>query len=175
MNWEIVSTTLISTAVFAAAIAAIANVVIAIMSNNRLRVIERKHKMTEIEKYRYTHLYDIILNWHNYSTNIESEDKSADTIATINLFNGILDNKERYNLVKPLISSKYADKKQEIESIIDRGDNIILQYVLATNEENEKTNDIFKGIIKELADCSEELEKELREMINQQLEELIDI
>ncbi len=169
MNWEILPTALISTAVFAAAIAAIANVVIAVLSNHRLKMIEKKHKMDEIEKYRYTHLYDIILNWHSYDTKIESENKSVNTIASINLFNRILDNKGRYNLVKPLVSSKYTDNKRKIESIIDKGDNITLQYVLATNE---NTNDT-RNIMKELADCSRELEKELRKMINQQLEELI--
>ena len=49
--------------VFAALITSVANIVISIFNNSRLKTIEKNKQMTEIEKYRYSRLYEQILNW----------------------------------------------------------------------------------------------------------------
>jgi hypothetical protein len=64
--WEALPVTIISASVIAAALAAIFNVIIALINNQRLKSIEKDKKMTDIQKYRYTNLYELIKTWHNY-------------------------------------------------------------------------------------------------------------
>lgn len=57
---------------------------------SRIKIIEQQKNMTEIERYRYVHLYEILLNWHNYDSDIEGETpEEIDSVTKKYLKNGV--------------------------------------------------------------------------------------
>ncbi len=62
---------IISGAVFAALIASIANIIISILNNRMLKIIEKQKNISEIDKYRYTCLYDILTRWYKHEFDFE--------------------------------------------------------------------------------------------------------
>lgn len=65
---EFFTTVILTAAVFAALVTSIANIIISLMNNWRLKKIEKQKQMNEIDKYRYSRLYELILNWHKYDS-----------------------------------------------------------------------------------------------------------
>jgi hypothetical protein len=173
MSWEILSPVIISVGVIAAVIAAIANVTVTLMNNHRLKAIEEKREMTEIDKYRYTRLYEIVMNWNGYAAPLESGGRpieDPDEIISFRLINSLYDNLGRYHVIRPLLSSKYRDVEQEIEHIIEEGGTHLLQMSKAQDAQNIGEKQQYR---KAYSDCAVQLEKLLREVINSQLEDLL--
>ena len=89
-DWiAVVQPIVLTSAVFAAFTTSAANVVISIMNNKRLKGIEKQKELNEIDKYRYSRLYELILNWHNYDTKIN--EKKAERIAFYRMLNLFFD------------------------------------------------------------------------------------
>lgn len=65
---NIFETVILTAVVFAALITSLANIVISVINNNRLKKIEKQKQVSEIDKYRYSKLYELILDWHKYDS-----------------------------------------------------------------------------------------------------------
>ena len=70
------NTVVLTAAVFAALISSIANIIISLVNNHRLKKIEKQKQMNEIDKYRYSRLDELLLNWHNYDSVTKGETAS---------------------------------------------------------------------------------------------------
>ena len=64
-------TVILTATVFAAFITSIANIIISLINSYRLKQIESQKKINEIDKYRYSRLYELIINWHKYDSEIK--------------------------------------------------------------------------------------------------------
>jgi hypothetical protein len=160
---------IISVGVVAAAIAAIANVIVALMNNKRLKGIEKDKKMTEIQKYRYTQLYEIIKHWYDFDTDIDVAEKSEGEIASIRLMHKPLDHKGRWDIVKPLLNPKFTNG---IDDMVEKVDELLLKFVKLSKEKEEK-EEIVDNARWDYSSCGEKFGKMIRNAINNQLQELL--
>lgn len=115
------NTVILTTAVFAALITSIANVIISLINNHRLKKIEENKQMNEIDKYRYSRLYELVINWHKYDSKVEGT--TASEIAFYKLLNLFMDDSRRYEIAKPLLDKCYIEnlesKKIECEKLLN--------------------------------------------------------
>ena len=107
---EFFTTVILTAAVFAALVTSIANIIISLMNNWRLKKIEKQKQMNEIDKYRYSRLYELILNWHKYDSAQRGD--TAEEIAFYRLLNLFMDDSGRYEIAKPLLD------KTDIEPLV---------------------------------------------------------
>jgi len=165
--WENISPVLISVGVISAALAAIANVVVSVMNNRRLKAIEKDKRMTEIQKYRYTNLYNIVKNWEAYSTKFEGE--TAGEIALHRLVNMPLDNISRYDIIKPLLNPIYI---LVLDEVADEIHHLLGKLVELETEDGEHLED-FNDVRHKYNNAGEKFRKMLRNAIYEQLKELL--
>jgi hypothetical protein len=158
------SNIIISVGVVAAVIGAIANVIVALMNNRRLKRIEKDKKMSEIQRYRYTQLYEIIKHWYDYGTDVKGE--STEKIASARLINTPLDHKGRWDISKPLLNPKFTNGIDETTHEVDE---LLLQFVKSLDENKEDKDKARK----DFSNCGEKLGRMLRNAINSQLQELL--
>ncbi|MCM1315899.1 MAG: hypothetical protein NC205_00780 [Prevotella sp.] len=159
---------ILTAGVFAALVTSIANIIIALTNNNRLKKIESQKHINEIDKYRYSRLYELILNWHQYDSIPKGE--NAGEIAFYRLLNLFLDDSGRYEIIKPLLDKVYVDKleikKKECEKLLNA-------LIEAEAPDGTHSEDFF--IIKEnYFNNGKEFSKILKETINCQLEILLE-
>lgn len=118
---EFFTTVILTAAVFAALVTSIANIIISLMNNWRLKKIEKQKQMNEIDKYRYSRLYELILNWHKYDSAQRGD--TAEEIAFYRLLNLFMDDSGRYEIAKPLLDKCYIEelevKKTEGEKLLN--------------------------------------------------------
>jgi len=167
-NWDtILNSVIITAGVFAALITAIANIVISIINNGRLKGIEKKKELNEIDKYRYSRLYELILNWHKYDSQYTGNTPSE--IASSRLVNLFLDNSGRYEIAKPLLDAKYID---ELDDIFEKGNHLLKKLLDAENPDGSHTKE-FNAIKNEYFDVGGEFSDKLKAAINEQLKTLL--
>jgi len=118
---EFFTTVILTAAVFAALVTSIANIIISLMNNWRLKKIEKQKQMNEIDKHRYSRLYELILNWHKYDSAQRGD--TAEEIAFYRLLNLFMDDSGRYEIAKPLLDKCYIEelevKKTEGEKLLN--------------------------------------------------------
>lgn len=162
-----VNTVILTTAVFAALITSIANIIISLINNHRLKSIEKQKQMNEIDKYRYSRLYELVLNWHNYDSDQRGE--TASEIAFYRLLNLFMDDSGRYEIAKPLLDKCFIEeleaKKVECEELL---------HALVEAEAPDGTHSKeFPTIKQQYFESGSEFSKMLKETINSQLELLL--
>lgn len=161
------NTVILTTGVFAALVTSIANIIISLINNNRLKKIESQKHINEIDKYRYSRLYEFILNWHKYDSTPKGENSSE--IAFYRLFNLFLDDSGRYEIIKPLLDKVYIDKleikKKECEKLLNA-------LIEAETPDGTHSED-FPIIKQNYFNNGEEFSKILKETINCQLDILL--
>jgi len=152
--WSAISPALVSAAVFAAMIAAITNVVIAIMNNKRLAKLERKKAENEIDKLRYTKLYELLQTWDKYTT---KNDKDIDGLkisdwARTSAMHHFFDCQNRYkDVAKPLLDEKYVT---ELDAIFREGTDKWFEVLL-----NRKRREELVALMKEQKDKPKNFEQ----------------
>ncbi len=161
------NTVLLTTAVFAAFITSLANVVISLINNHKLKKLEDKKQMNEIDKYRYSMLYELVINWHKYDSKIEGTTVSE--IAFYKLINLFMDDSGRYEIAKPLLDECYIreleNKKVYCEKLLEK---------LVENELLDGTHTSDFSFIKEQYIANgQEFSKMLKNAINSQLGALL--
>lgn len=158
---------LLTATVFAAIISSIVNIIISILNNRRLKQIELKKYMSEIDKYRYTMLYDLILHWHDHESPYSGE--TASEIASLRLINLFLDTKGRYDLAKPLLDPEYLLKLDALET---KGDSALLALIEAEMPDGTHTPD-FPQHRETYNSISIEFDTVLKQTIYDQLSRLL--
>lgn len=160
---DLLNSVVLTAGVFAAFITSLANIIITLFNNHRLNVIEKKKEMQEMDKYRYSHLYDLLLNWQKYDFPTEGDDAAYDKV--INRFMG---DTNRYELAKPLMDQVYIDrlepKQIEGKEILDR-----MIRNATFNESEEEFYDLQSDYVR----IGEEFSNMLKREINNQLVELL--
>ena len=124
------------TAIIVAVIASITNIICVLYSYRKLNNIEDKKHMDEITKYRYSKLYDLLLNWKNYDSKWEG--KTADDIASSRLMNLFFDDQKRYDIAKPLLNQSYIAALEELKQECDL---VLEQLIENESEEGEHTKE----------------------------------
>lgn len=164
----IINSVVLTAGVFAAIITSVVNIIIALMNNSKLNKIEQKKKMNEIDRYRYTHLYELLLSWQNYSSEISGNTPSE--MANCRLMNSFLDDVRRFDIARPLLDKKYVEMLQ-IKS--DKGYSILNRLIdLETNEGIHLEG--FSEVKKQFISFSIEFTGMLKKSIYSQIEELIE-
>lgn len=160
------NTVFLTTAVFAALISSIANVIISLINNHRLKKIEEKKQINEIDKYRYSKLYELVADWHKYDSPIEGE--TADEMLFKKSLTLFENDSIRYEIAKPLLDKCYVEilenNKNECQNLRDA-----LVEVSAHGTDTEDFQIIAKKYFSSAREFSELLKKE----INIQLEVLL--
>lgn len=160
-------TVFLTATVVAALIASITNIAISLVNNQRLKKIENKKQINEIDKYRYSRLYELVLNWHNYDSKVKGE--SSGEIAFYKLLNLFLDDLGRYEIAKPLLDVCYIDdlenKKVECEKLLN---DLVKAEALDGTHSKE-----FSFIKDRCFKNGTEFSKMLKQTINTQLEVLL--
>ncbi len=116
--WDMLPSVLLNTAVIAAALAAIANVIIALMNNRRLRSIDNDKRRSGLIQYRYAQLFSILeaveseQGFENHVNNIEKT-----FLAAIQKRQHYV---ELYHLARPLIESKMRNSLDMSANLEDR-------------------------------------------------------
>lgn len=161
------TTVILTAAVFAALVTSIANIIISLMNNWRLKKIEKQKQMNEIDKYRYSRLYELILNWHKYDSAQRGD--TAEEIAFYRLLNLFMDDSGRYEIAKPLLDKCYIE---ELEVKKTEGEKLLNDLVGAELPDGTYSEE-FPAIKQRYFDIAKEFSKMLKTVINCQLEELL--
>lgn len=164
---EIFSTAILTATVFAALITSIANIIISLMNNHRLKKLEKQKQMNEIDKYRYSRLYELILNWHKYDSDQRGE--TAEEIAFYRQLNLFMDDSGRYEIAKPLLDRCYI-KDLEVKKL--EGEKLLGDLVGAESPDGTHSEE-FPTIKQMYFDIGKEFDDMLKMAINSQLEELL--
>ena len=102
---NIFTSVIISSAVLAALVTSITNIIVSVLNNLKLKTIENQRKISEIDKYRYTRLYEILTHWYQQDFKIEkvcTEENGGCCFTNKNLNYGDL-----YNIIRPLLDKQY--------------------------------------------------------------------
>lgn len=158
---------LLTAVVFAALISSIANIFVSILNNQRLKQIELKKHMSEIDKYRYTMLYDLILHWTERNAAYSGD--TASEIASNRLINLYPDTKGKYDLAKPLLNPQHLERLDEL----DAKGQIALLALLDTEAPDGTHSPDFAQRRKEYHSISIEFESVLKQTIYDQLNQLL--
>ncbi len=164
---EIINTVILTATVFAALITSIVNIIISLMNNHRLKKIEKQKQMNEIDKYRYSRLYELILNWHKYDSSKTGE--TAEEIAFYRLLNLFMDDSGRYEIARPLLDECYK-KDLDVKKI--EGEKLLSELVSAEAPDGTHSDE-FSTIKQRYFDIAKEFNEMLKAAINSQLEELL--
>ena len=165
-EFDFLHSVILTAGVFAAIITSTANIVISMINNRRLKTIEKNKQVNEIVKYRYSRLYELILNWHKYDSEWDGE--TVGEIANQRLLNTFLDNTGRYEIARPLLDSKYI---AELDAKQAEGKEILYQLVL--NDKDGKHTENFDKIWYQYVDIGSEFSELLKNTINEQLSVLL--
>lgn len=106
---------LLSSAVFAALITSITNLIISLINNRRLKKLEKKKSKSEINQYRYSRLYEVLLNLEKYESELTSEPEKK--INNYQIYNRISDNIRKYLVFRSLLDEQFTtilDSEKEI-------------------------------------------------------------
>ncbi len=160
-------TVILTTTVFAALITSIANIIISLINSYRLKNIEEQKKINEIDKYRYSRLHELLMNWHQYDSEIKGETDGE--IAFYKRLNLFMDDLGRYEIAKPLLDSCYIE---ELENKRVECENLLNDLVEAEAPDGTHTND-FPIIKEKYFAGGKEFSKLLKNAINSQLESLL--
>lgn len=162
------SNVILTATVFAALTTSVANVIISLINNHRLKIIEAKKRTNEIDKYRYGRLYELVLNWHRYDSPVKG--KTASKIAFYKLLNLFLDDSGRYEIAKPFLDKCYIEnlenKKTECTKLLD-------ELVDAEAPDGTHTKD-FQIIKEKYFANGMQFSEMLKNAINSQLESLLE-
>ena len=159
---DIINSAVLTAAVFAAIVTSVTNLIISIANGHRLKKIEKQKQQNEIDKYRYTRLYELIFNWHKFDSEFSGE--SASEIATNRLVNSFLDNIGRYEIAKPLLDDLY---KKDLDIKLQRGQEELTKLIDAS-----KSTD-YSAVFSDYVKISSEFSDALKGAINKQLEILL--
>lgn len=167
---------ILSSAVFAALISSLTNVIISLINNKRLSIIEKQRKQSDIDRYRYIHLYEMLVNWNEYDTikmpNVNYEnDNEEEYMEYIRkcreyILNVFVDDKNRYEIIKPLLNEEY---KKELDVLKEDGENYLLK--IAYSEDIDE----HSALEKEYAKITGKFSNKLKGVINQQLRDLLKV
>lgn len=162
-----VNTVILTATVFAALLSSIVNIIISLINNRKLKKIEKQKQMNEIDKYRYSRLYELVLNWYDYDT--ETAGDTASEIAFYKLLNLFMDDSRRYEFAKPLLDKCFVEllelKKTECNELLDA-------LIEAEAPDGTHTKE-FPHIRKYYFTAGQEFSKLLKDTINTQLEVLL--
>lgn len=161
------STVILTATVFAALITSVANIIISLMNNHRLKRLEKQKQVNEIDKYRYSRLYELILNWHKYDSAHKGE--TAEEIAFYRLLNLFMDDSGRYEIAKPLLDKFYIG---ELEAKKSEGEKLLCDLIEAEAPDGTHSAE-FPTIKQKYFDIATEFSKMLKNTINCQLEKLL--
>ena len=164
---DILSTVIFTATVFAAFVTSIANIIVSIMNNQKLKKIEKRKQMNEIHKYRYSRIYELILNWHKYDS--ASKGDTAGEIAFNKLLNLFMDDLGRYEILKPLLDECY---KRELDVKKIEGEKLLNDLIGAETPDGTHSKE-FPTIKQRYFNIAIEFDEMLKSIINIQLEELL--
>lgn len=164
---EILMVTVLSSTVFASLITSLTNLIVTLINNRRIKNNEKQKNMTEIDKYRYVHLYEMLLNWHNYDSDFEGE--SPGEIAFNRLLNGFLDDVGRYEIIRPLLDEQFISGLDKLKDI---GNKLLCDLIDTEKPDGTHTKN-FISIKDQYFENGSEFSDELKEVINKQLKILL--
>lgn len=157
------NTVILTAGVFAAIVTSVTNIIISLINNHRLKSIESQKQLTEIDKYRYRKLYELILNWHNYDS--PNQGKTANQIAFYKQLNLFLDDKGRYEIAKPLLDECYITS---LDLLKEKCEKLLLDLIHVENADGTHSEE-FPTIKQAYFDGGIEFSKILKKSINSQL------
>lgn len=131
-------TYILTSVVFAAFVTSVANTIISLISNNRIKTIEKQKRNDEIKTYRYTKLYEMSLQWTNMNTPYDTKNKSISEIANNRIINNFIDDSRKLTIISPLLDD---DLKTKIIELQNDGETILLKLIDIENQlDDEKNN-----------------------------------
>ncbi len=164
---NILTSVVFTAAVFAALVTSIANIIISLINGQRLKNIEMQKQLNEIDKYRYSRLYELVLNWHQYDS--DTKEETASEIAFYKLLNLFLDDSGRYDIAKPLLDESYVENLEIQKVKCEEMLNVLIEEETQDGTHTKQ----FPIIRQEYFSLGEQFSKMLKEAINSQLEELL--
>lgn len=136
MNWGTLSPIIISTTVCAAAVSAIANFVVALMSNHLLKTIEKNKHLNELTHYRYSKLHSLLEDLEKEHGFVNYPDDISRT------FQESLEKRVRfvaiYKLSRPLLKDKFRKQLDEYANDEEYNYKIIVSSVIGHDIDNIK-------------------------------------
>lgn len=167
-------TVILTSAVAASLVTSVANIIIAIYNNHRLKAIEEVRQKNDLNAYRYKCLYDMLLKWQEYDTPLEIEDKGPVQIAEERLTESFFDGQKKFQIISPLLDEKY---KKNANRLSDEGNELIKRLFDTRNELNKKFDEElekkYKKLMSEFYDIAYQYASELEKILHLQLEELL--
>lgn len=165
---------LFTSAVIASFVTSVANIIIAIINNHRLKLIEKEKQKNVLTAYRYKCLHEMLLKWQEYDTPVEMEGKELSQIAEERIHNSFLDNSRKFQIISPLMDQKY---KENIEKINEKGKNLLSELIdiekkLGKNSSEELRLE-YERLFVIYMEVASNYTTELEKTINLQLEELL--
>ena len=170
---EPITTILLTSGVIASLITSIANIVITVFNNHRLKSMEKKKRVDELTTYRYTHLFDMLLKWKEYDTPFETKGKVTSQIATERLFNSFFDSHRKFEIVSPLIDENY---KIDIVKLYQQGNDLLnklftIEFSLE-KESCDELKDEHRKLFQEFIEIATKYTTEIETAVHLQLEQL---
>lgn len=171
-SWEVV----FSSAVIGAFVTSIANIIVSLVANNRLKKIEKYKQRNELITYRYTKLYEMLLKWVEFDTKLETENKSFSQIACEKIVNSFIDDLRKHNIISPLLDEKYLPKLLELRTIgNERLDQVIEIENLLDDCKSEELLQQHRKLFDEFKSSAVEFSSNLEMVLREQLKELLEL
>lgn len=151
-------------AFLASVLATVTNVIVAIISNRRLKAIEKEKRISELVTYRYTKLYSVLVDiesehgFINYAndpsrTISESLDKRLKFVAF-------------YKLTRPLLDAKYRAKLDNVANIENEEYKKVSVLIMSHNIDIEVLQNWSVAINKLLDSLNESIQNQLLTISN---------
>ena len=146
-------TVILTTTVFAALITSIANIIISLINSYRLKHIEEQKKLNEIDKYRYSRLHEILINWHKYDSEIKGETDSE--IAFYRLLNRIAAMQKAIDFLKGMLDYEKSLGKTSMRKLLLKGGDLqVLQFKTEDMRKVERMAKKYGILYSVLPDCN---------------------
>ena len=163
----------LTSAVVGSLVTSVANIIITIFNNHRLKSIEKEKQKNDLITYRYKCLYNMLLKWHEYDTPFD-KDKDPLQIAKDRVCNGFFDNHRRFQIISPLMDEKY---KETVNKLNKEGEKLLselfkVEFELDKNFDAELSQKHEK-LFKEFIDISTNYAIEIEIVKHMQLEVLL--
>lgn len=176
MNWETISSVLISAVVIAAIITSTINFVIAILNSKSLKRIEKERQDNSIIQYRYKELHSILKDWIDFSRTLDAS-LDTDTIlpdkVIINYLNDALRVlKQKYDIALSLVDKEiWNDMEKYFSELYEAKERCYIWIIEDNNKISYRTTD-YEGVSNQYIDCYKKTKQYFESVINLQLQKI---
>lgn len=174
MNWETISSVLVSAVVIASIITSTINLIIALLNSKSLKRIEKERQNNLMTQYRYKELHSILQEWINISRSFDASLDSDIVLSDKEIVNYLNEAsrilKQKYDIAFSLVDKEiWKDMDKYFKELFDAKENCY-RWINGKNGKCEFRAIDYEGVSKDYIRCYNEAKQYFETVINSQLQ-----